>query len=233
MEPLHEGNVAFLENRGAFIPMQGGHFKMYKPPLKGHSYVIATDSSDGLPTGDPACAQVLDRSTWEQVGILHGHIPPDLFGDYVFALGAFYHWAIVMPELNNQGLVTVLRLRDLNYPRITTHERLTVLDPNSGRVETTDELGWRTTEKNKPIIITDLQSALREMLIVIHDKMTLREVEHFSIVKDGKYGGAGGFHDDRVFALMMAVHQAKKMPEMSGYQADDRQLARSTRSTGY
>lgn len=232
-EPMHEGNVVFLENRGSFIPIQGGHFKMYKPPMRGHRYVIASDSSDGLPSGDPASAQVLDRTTWEQVGILHGAIPPDQFGDSLFALGSFYNWAFIIPELNNQGLVTTLRLRDLSYPRLATHERMVVLDPSSGKTETTEELGWRTTEKNKPVIISDLQAALREMLIVLHDKMTLKEIKHFSILKDGKYGGAGGFHDDRVMSLMLAIHHAKKIPESVVQNNEYISEIRSTRRTGY
>lgn len=233
-EPLHVGNVVMADNRATFISAQNGFFKMYKPPMKGHRYVIASDSSDGVPGGDPACAQVLDRTTWEQVGVLHGNIPPDIFGDNLFALGSFYYWALIIPELNNQGLVTVLRLRDLGYPRITTHERTMVLDAGSGKVETTEELGWRTTEKNKPIIINDLQGALRGMLIILHDQMTMREIKHYSVLKDGKFGGAGGHHDDRVMALMLAVHQAKKIPEFSGETADNLENQyRSNRRSGY
>lgn len=233
-DPLHVGNVVIADNRAIFIPMQSGYFKMYKPPLKGHRYVIGSDSSDGIPGGDPACAQILDRSTWEQVGVLHGAIPPDIFGDNIFAIGSFYNWALIIPELNNQGLVTVLRLRDLCYPRITTYERTIVLDAGSGKTETTEELGWRTTEKNKPIIINDLQIALREMLLILHDKMTVKEIKHYSVLKDGRFGGAGGHHDDRVIALMLAVHQAKKLPEFSGETAYGmEEQYKSTRRTGY
>ena len=233
-EPLHTGSVVMADNRATFIAMNNGFFKMYKPPLKGHRYVIASDSSDGIPGGDPACAQVLDRSTWEQVGVLHGAIPPDIFGDNLFALGSFYNWALIIPELNNQGLVTVLRLRDLCYPRVVTHERTIVLDAGSGKVDTTEELGWRTTDKNKPIIINDLQGAMRDCLIILHDKMTMKEIKHYSVLKDGRFGGAGGFHDDRVMALMLAVHQAKKIPEFSGETASAmEQDYKSTRRSGY
>lgn len=233
-EPLHVGNVVMADNRAMLIPAQTGYFKMYKPPLRGHQYVIGSDSSDGVPGGDPACAQVLDRSTWEQVGTLHGAIPPDIFGDNLFALGSFYNWAYIIPELNNQGLVTVLRLRDLCYPRVTTYERTIVLDAGSGKVETTEELGWRTTEKNKPIIINDLQGALRDVLIILHDKATMKEIKHYSVLKDGKFGGAGGYHDDRVMSLMLAVHFAKKIPEYRGDSASELENQyRSTRRSGY
>lgn len=232
MEPMHVGNVIFTENRGTLIPMQTGYFRMFKPPMKGHQYVIGADASDGIPGGDPACAQVLDRTLWEQVGILHGNIPPDIFGDNLFALGSFYHWALLVPEINNQGLVTVLRLRDLHYPHITTHERTMVLDPGAGKVETTEELGWRTTEKNKPIIISDLNVALRDCLIILHDIMTMREIKHYSVLPNGKLGGAGGYHDDRVMALAPAIHYAKKLPA-ERYEEQDSRRFHSTRRSGY
>ena len=232
MEPMHVGNVIFTEGRGTLLPMQNGQFRMFKPPMKGHQYVIGSDSSDGLSGGDPACAQVVDRTTWEQVGVLHGYIPPDVFGDNLFALGAFYHWALIVPEINNQGLVTVLRLRDLFYPRVATHERTAVLDPSSGKVETTEELGWRTTEKNKPVIINDVYAALRDCLITIHDIMTMRELKHYSILDGGKYGGSGGYHDDRVMSLAAAIHYAKKLPA-ERYYSQQTATVHSTRRSGY
>jgi len=75
---------------------------------------------------------------------------------------------------------------------------------------------------------------LREMLVILHDQMTMKEIKHYSVLKDGKFGGAGGHHDDRVMALMLAVHQAKKLPDFSGETASDLEYQyRSTRRTGY
>lgn len=210
MLPKARGEVEFAENRAFFLAADDGYLRIYKSPMRSHRYLISADSSDGVPGGDPACAQVLDITTWEQVAVLHGNIPPDIFGTKLFALGAFYNWAFVAPEVNNQGLVTTLKLRDLHYPayRIAHHEKVN-FDITTGERKTFDELGWNTNAKTKPIIISDLQEVLREILVVIHDADTLAEINHYSLLADGTWGGSGGWHDDRVMALAIGVHFAK------------------------
>lgn len=204
------GEVEWSENRAFFNPADDGYLKIYKSPMRSHRYLIAADSSDGIQGGDPACAQVLDITTWEQVAVLHGQIPPDIFGTKLFALGAFYNWAFVAPEVNNQGLVTTLKLRDLHYPahRLAHHEKIN-FDITTGERKTHEELGWNTNAKTKPIIISDLQEALRDVLLVLHDAETLAELNHYSLLADGTWGGAGGYHDDRVMSLAIGVHFAK------------------------
>ena len=232
LEPKYVGDIYMTENRPQFVPNSQGYLKIWKMPSRGHQYVIASDSSDGLTGGDPAAAVVLDRTTWEQVAVLRGAIVPDLFGDMLFSLGLWYNVALLIPEVNNQGLVTVIRLRDLAYPRISTHERFAI-DPNSGVADTTMELGWKTTEKSKPVIINDLSGALREILLVIHDKNTYKEVCHYSVLPDGKYGGTGGYHDDLVITLAIAVHYAKKIPENTYQQEQSIPANLSQKRTGY
>lgn len=231
-EPKQVGDLYMSENRPQFVPNVQGHLKIWKTPARGHQYILASDSSDGLAGGDPSAAIVLDRTTWEQVAVLRGQIPPDVLGEQIFALGLYYNVALIVPEVNNQGLVTVMKLREMSYPRVSTHERFAI-DPAAGKTETTDEMGWRTTEKTKPIIISDLSGALREILIVIHDKNTYKELCHYSVLESGKYGGTGGYHDDLVITLAMAIHYAKKIPEFVERDSIVEQAIRSSRSTGY
>jgi hypothetical protein len=234
------GEVEFGENRSFFRAAEDGYLKIYKSPMRGHRYVIAADSSDGFVGGDPAAAQVLDVTTWEQAAVLHGNIPPDIFGTKLFALGAFYNWALIAPEVNNQGLVTTLKLRDLHYPAhlIAHHEKVN-FDITTGERKIYDELGWATSAKTKPLIISDLQEALREILLVLHDADTLAELNHYSVLPDGTWGGAGGYHDDRVMSLAIGVHFAKNMIQYIGTgdagandDRDERQ-SRTIGSTGY
>ena len=234
-DPKYVGSVEMIEKRATFVPSEDGNLKIYKTPIKGHNYVIASDSSAAVSSGDPCCAQVIDRTTWEQVAVLSGYIPPDLFGDKLYALGAYYHWALLAPEVNVSGLVTTLRLRDLMYPRIVHRTKLNI--DNVGNVTESEELGWHTNVKTKPVLVAGLSEALRELLVVLHDRDTLKEIKAYSIldVKDGGnvvYGGAGGHHDDRVMALAIAIYFAKQVPE-STYQESFTEEVHSTRRSGY
>ena len=237
IEPRARGEVEFDERRAFFQAAHDGYCKIYKPSVRSHRYLIAADSSDGVPGGDPACAQVIDLSTWEQVAVLHGQIPPDIFGNKLFNLGSYYNWAFIAPEVNNQGLVTTLKLRDLGYPAylIAHHERIN-FDITTGEKHTYDELGWNTNAKTKPLVISDLTQALRENLLVIHDADTLAEINHYSLLADGTWGGSGGYHDDRVMSLAIGVHFAKNMQQYIGgdtSSANDDSNPRSTRTSGY
>lgn len=231
------GEVEFSENRAFFRPADDGYLRIYKSPVRSHRYLIAADSSDGMVGGDPACAQVLDLTTWEQVAVLHGNIPPDIFGLKLFALGAFYNWAFIAPEVNNQGLVTTLKLRDLLYPvHRLAHRTKINFDMSSGEKTETEELGWSTNSKTKPLIISDLTEALREVLLVIHEPETLAELDHYSLLADGTWGGSGGYHDDRVMSLAIGVHFAKNMQQYIGVDVDandEEQAPTSSRTTGY
>lgn len=236
-QPRSRGEVEFSDNRPFFYAADDGNLRIFKSPVRSHRYLIASDSSDGTPGGDPAAAQVLDLTTWEQVATLTGAIPPDIFGTKLFALGAFYNWAFIAPEVNSQGLVTTLKLRDLHYPAhsIAHHEKVN-FDISTGERKTYEELGWNTNAKTKPLIIADLQEALREILLVIHDADTLAEINHYSILADGTWGGAGGWHDDRVMSLAIGVHFAKNAILYIGAPTntnEEDKNPRITRLTGY
>lgn len=235
-KPKYKGNVESINGVPCFVPDDSGDVVFYKMPQKGHRYVIGGDSSKGTEAGDPACAQVLDRTTWEQVAVLHGAFDPEIFADKIALLGRYYNYALQAPESNFHGIVVVRRLVALGYQNICKRMKTNVTD--QGQFEEVEDLGWLTNQRTKPVIISDLKEALREILIVIHDAPTLSEIKHYSIVAERDsgmpvYGGAGGWHDDRVIALCIAVHFAKELPEEveQHYQVDDR--PRMVTKTGY
>ena len=235
VKPKYVGELEIVDRRPTFMPNENGYLKIFKTPQKGHRYVVAADACAGIEGGDFACAQVLDRSTWEQVAILHGRIPPDLLGEKCYAIGCWYNWALMAPEVNRDGLVTVLKLRDLYYPNIVHRTKLNFDDVFD--IKESDELGWDTNVKTKPILISDLREALTNMLVVIHDEDTLREIKKYSVLDQSEsgyttYGAALGSHDDRVIALAIAIHFAKTLPEAETKSFTDSEV-HSKKRTGY
>lgn len=233
--PKVVGDVAVVEKRPTIIPNSNGFLRVYVMPKKGHRYVIGADASSGMEGGDFSCAQVIDRTTWEQVAVLHGRIPPDTFGQELFNLGMWYNWGLMAPESNRDGLVTVLKLRDLFYPNIVHRTKLNFDDVYA--IKESTELGWETNVKTKPILISDLRDVLTDMMMVIHDDDTLREVKKYSVLEQSEsgynvYGAPKGGHDDRVIALAIAAHYAKTLPEAvnQSYQAPE---IHSERRSGY
>jgi len=216
MTPKYRGDIEMVNGIPTFIPNDRGETYFYKMPQRGHRYIMGCDSSEGNTGNDYACTQVIDRTTWEQVAVLHGQIDPDQFGEKNYVLGRFFNWALVAPESNFHGIVVLRKLVALGYPNVCKRMKTNVTD--SGEFQEVEDLGWVTNSKTKSVIINDLKEALREILIVVHDQPTLSEIEHYSVLAERDsgiplYGGAGGFNDDRVIALCIAVHFAKEIPE--------------------
>jgi hypothetical protein len=226
----YRGELEWVNHRPAFVTTEDGALKVYDTPKKGHRYVMAIDAAEGLSGGDNAAIQIIDRSTWSQAAVYHANTPPDLLARKAFNLGIWYNVALCAPEVNGPGLVTVLALRDLGYPSVVHRTSLAV---DAGEIKESDELGWNTNMKTKPLIISDLESALREILLVVKDRATLDELRHYIKKDDGTLGGSTGWHDDLVMALAIAVHFAKTLPEGAVESVSHAQEVHSQRRTGY
>lgn len=212
--PKLRGEIELVERRAAFMPDLQGFLHLYQEAQPEERYVIGADTCESALTHDEACAQVIKRSTWTQVAHLHGHMNPEDFAERLIALGLYYNRALLCPERNGPGLVTVTYLGNRHYPNICKQRKAVVSD--SGQWTETEEYGFHTNSKTKPLIIDQLQSALRTLLVVIHDKKTLEEMDSYvvqNVNKEGhvQMGADQGKRDDCVMALAIAVHYAHQI----------------------
>lgn len=213
-EAKHRGEMEMVNRRPAFVPDKQGYLKIYKEPIPEWQYVIAADSCESALSHDEACAQVIARNTWEQVAHLHGHIAPDDFAKRLFALGLYYNTALIAPERNGPGAVTVMKLAEMFYPHICATPKSVITD--GGKWVETEEFGFHTNAKTKPQIIEKLSSSLRDLLLILHDTQTLDELETFvikNVNKEGyiETGAEEGFRDDCVMSLAIAVWYAHQV----------------------
>ena len=173
-----------------------------------HRYVIGGDVAEGLEGGDWSVGQVLDLVTGEQVARLRGHWPTAHFSKILALLGHRYGAAMIGPERNNHGHAVIDNLRDiLQYPNIYRHFEY---DP----LMNTDEKhrwGYPTTPSTKPVMMSDLDSAVNERAIRIHDRVTLSEMRTFHWNGKGGMEAIEGCYDDTVTALAIAW-QVRKQP---------------------
>jgi hypothetical protein len=178
-----------------------------------HRYCIGADVAEGLEKHDYSSGYVLDRLTFEFVAAYHGHADPDHFAQILNNLGRFYgepdlhDCARLGVEVNNHGHTVINELRKHHqYPGLYTQERF-----NQRNQAISNQIGWLTTAKSKPVLIDGFAVALREKELVIHDLALLNECLRFVNV-DGKLGAQGNNHDDRVMAAAIALQVHKSMP---------------------
>lgn len=179
----------------------GAPLKIWDLPVLGENYVIGGDVAEGLKDGDYSVADIVRTSDMKTVGRWRGHIDPDLFGNQLDLLGRFYNWALIGVEVNNHGLTTVQRLRDLFYTNLYRRER----GIDERFEEPTAKLGWRTDIKTKRIAIDYLTEAIREGYVIDYDQVFVEEAMSYVRDDNGKTNAEEGNHDDTVMAKAIAL----------------------------
>lgn len=204
------GDKGFLDERDGkilWVPDAHGWLTVFAHPQSGRKYAVGGDVAEGLEKGDFSCGQVIDRETFEQVAIWHGHIDPDLLGSELRRLAQWYNQAWLGVEVNNHGLTTNKTIARLGYNRLL--HRQNTMEEEDREIEPTDRLGWRTDVRTRPVMLDDLARAIREGTIKLNDAETVQECLTFVRNEKGKPEAQEGCHDDRVMALAIAlqVHQ--------------------------
>lgn len=184
---------------GILKPHSRGELLVYHELDNKETYVIGADVGMGLRGGDASCAQVLD-SQLRQVAVWNGIIHPDKFAGILATLGFHYHTALIACEKNNHGLVTVIGLRDMQYPSIYTDQPEGSIDGNKDSIT----MGFFTSERTKPLLIEALRASDREREIEINDTKTLNEMLSYVVTESGRMEAEPGMHDDCVIALALA-----------------------------
>lgn len=175
-----------------------GELEVYEPPKPGRFYILGADVAEGLPSGDNSVGCVIDSQTAEQVAELTVKADPEVFARMLDQLGKWYNTALIAPERNNNGHAVLLGLDSmLAYPAIYRH-------PDDGR------LGWPQNSKTRPIIVSHMQEAVKEMPETINSKGLIDEGLTFVRNDRGRpeasgKGKKGGHKDDRLFAWAIGL----------------------------
>lgn len=180
--------------------MEGAPLKVWIPPQEGHEYVIGADVAEGIEE-DYSAASVLDRNTHTTVARFRGDLEPSDFGEYLAILGKWYNQALIGAEINNHGLTTVQRLRDVGYNNLYRRE----MGIDERYEEYTSKLGWRTDVRTKPLMIDGLSEAISSDQIQDHDLIFIRECMTYVRDQRGRTNAQLGQHDDTVISVAIAL----------------------------
>ena len=184
--------------------------EIFEEPTKGHYYSLGGDSSEGE-GNDDASFSIFDKSTGREVAsFASDRMPPKPFGKLSVKFAKIYNNAMITPEINHPGTAYVDSIKDEYYPNIYRRE---VEDKISH--EKTQKIGFRTTGRTKPNLITNFKTALREEDIGISTEATINQMLTFVQSDEPDSHGTGaaeGEKDDRLMATMLAVEGFKMLP---------------------
>lgn len=179
-------------------------------PEKGHKYIVAVDTSEGLSGSDPTPIGVLDWETGEQVYRINITEKPLNLGVRCVQIAKLYNKAMIAVENNNTGhsVLNTIMNQEM-YTNIYYHEKDVRDDPLKEHTP-----GWRTDGKSKPLLLGDLEKAIENNTMTINDKLFLEQCRTFKD-EDGKVkttSRGAGHHGDIVimWGIAWQVRKSKQ-----------------------
>ena len=221
-KPKYSGNLIGTKTLLSLEENDKGYLDIWDLPNGEDDYVIGADVAE---VNDYSVAQVLRKKDLKVVARFRARLPVDAFAKELERLGYFYGTALLGVERNNQGIAVLVVLNQLYYPNMFYRE-----DTNDVGENSTSKLGWETTRKTRPILITDLAMYIRNGDLKIEDAVTINELMSFIKTLRKPMGEAtAGTHDDTVIALGIAVQMYRRSyTELKGTQIIVRNAGKNT-----
>jgi len=182
---------------------EDGKIKIFKRPVVGRRYVAGADAGEGLEESDYSTMVLIDFEQSEVVATMQGRWRPEIFAKKICSMGDEYFKAALGIERNNHGHSVInTAYNTLHYGNLYRERKP---DGKAG------EIGWLTTGRTRPIMLDELEEALRHEDLNVNDPRILQECRTFVDNGAGKYEASPGNYDDLVFAAAIA-YQLRKVP---------------------
>jgi hypothetical protein len=170
------------------------------------SYLICADVARG-DGADKSAFHVIDIENLTQVAEYRGVIDTKSYGNLLVSVATEYNNAILVVENNNIGWATLQQIIDRSYPNtFYSSADATYVDVerqmvgNINRMDKKMIPGFTTTSKTRPLIISKLETYLRERSFGLHSSRTWDELSVF-MWNGNKAEAMGGYNDDLVTSL--------------------------------
>ena len=175
----------------------------WKYPLSEHKYVMTADIARG-DGKDYSTFHIVDLMTGEIAVEYKGKIAPDRFGDLLNEYGLKYNKALLCPENNSFGYATIIRLRDLNYPKMYYQRSNAVYIGDYIPPGDTTTAGFSTSGKSRSLILTKLEELLRNKQLISYSSRFYDELKTF-VWTDNRVQAMKGENDDLVISLAISA----------------------------
>ena len=167
--------------------------RVWDDPQPYYDYVISVDVSLGRER-DYSAFHIINMYNGEQVAEFYSNRTPiNEFAEIIAREGKLYNNAYAIIERNTIGNNLLDWLFNiLEYENIWTDDK--------------GEMGFQTNNKNREILLAELEEALRTKMLQINSKRTVDELLTFIFTETGRIEADSGKHDDLIFALSLGVH---------------------------
>ena len=199
--------VAMLDDcREPVEQRQGGLVRVWRKPVVAGKYVAFGDCAWGE-KGSYSCLGIADFQTGEQVAEVYGRPTLDEAALANVTLCKEYNRAYVGIEENGEGRKVVEKMRELGYG-----ERMFCRTPEHPEAKSRS---WLTGSGTRPIMLADLEEAVRLRLIVPRCREAVQEMMQFIRTEAGRPQAAEGAYADHVM-MWAGLWQMRKHANFGG-----------------
>lgn len=212
-----KGDLVYKGDKVIFVPNPKGYLEIWKYPQENEYYCVGGDVAEGKIDGDYSVGIVGDNS-FDICCMWRGHIDPDLFGHEMVKLAKFYNDGYLGIENNFQGLTPIKAILSDDYYNIYYTKNYDKITDT-----VTQSVGWRTTNRTKPLMINKLAEYIRNKWIGVKSKTIISEMLTYVIDDKGSFNAQSGCHDDTVMAtaIMLQLLLEGKSDTFVPYKADE------------
>jgi hypothetical protein len=171
-------------------------YTIYTPPISGHKYVLACDCSTGE-SNDYSAIKIVDINTLEEVAKFKGKLKEAELAQMIAKGGALYNQAYIAIEINNIGRAVQEYVLNLGYDQEKIYKRW-ITDTTNPRLPKIQKLGYETTGKTRPLMLSELRTLWEGGELIINDLETYQEAKTFCNNGKGKYEAITGHNDDLI-----------------------------------
>ena len=193
----------FFEPYYEFVKADNGA-EVFEEPKRYKIYVLGCDTASGSPFGSDSAIKVLDVSDKEHprdVYKYNGKIRPSDFAKMVLEVATKYG-AMVVPEINANGIVILNYLVDEGYPYIY---RRVKYDSRRAESRYKEQLGFATREDSRWLMLQRIAAYLNKGMYEPRCKVTKSQVNTFVFGDNQRGEAAPGCLDDMIIATALAM----------------------------
>ena len=204
---IEPDNLSFYEQTFIQDPIErrfmGGDFWIWQYPDYSKSYIISADVARG-DGSDYSTFHIIDVENCEQVAEYKSQVDTRTFGNMLVSVASEYNNALLVVENANIGWDVVNTILEKGYPNMYYSPRANGdmnIDKWMTKMDNDQTVpGFTTSQKTRPLVVSKMESYLRDRHFVFRSKRLLEELRVF-IWMHGKAQAQTGYNDDLVMAL--------------------------------
>lgn len=181
----------------------GNDMWIWEYPDYSKNYIVSVDVARG-DGSDYSAFHVIDAENCEQVAEYKSQIGTREFGHMVTSVANEYNNALLVIENANIGWDVVNTVIERGYNNLYYSPRSygdMTIDKYIDKLESEQLIpGFTTSTKTRPLVISKMESYIREKSFIFHSKRLLEELRVF-VWYNGKAQSTNGYNDDLVLSL--------------------------------